>query len=93
MVQYDGPVRTREGFPRSSSLAYDGHGGTHKFMVDDFCKAAYTGNWPPRTHRWRLRYNLPAAAYQSALRDGEPLEVPDCGNLRRTGGSSTVGEA
>jgi len=57
-----------------------GHAGTHKFMVDDFCKAAYTGKLSP-TNIWvAARFNIPGiVAHQSALRDGEPMSVPDCG--------------
>ena len=57
-----------------------GHGGTHKFMADDFCKAAYTGKLSPTKIWAAARFNLPGlVAYQSALRDGEPMVVPDCG--------------
>ncbi|NLG36491.1 MAG: Gfo/Idh/MocA family oxidoreductase [Clostridiales bacterium] len=74
------PVQNAGRLPAEFIDQRDGHGGTHKFMVDDFCKAAYTGKLSP-TNAWvAARYNLPGlVAYQSALRDGEPLEVPDCG--------------
>jgi hypothetical protein len=59
----------------------DGHGGTHKYMADDFCKAAFTGKLSP-TNAWvAARYNTPGLiAHQSALKDGESLAVPDFGD-------------
>lgn len=74
------PIQNVDRIPIELRDLPDGHGGTHKYMVDDFCKAAYTGKLSP-TNAWvAARYNIPGLiAHQSALKDGEPLEVPDCG--------------
>ena len=75
------PIQRKRILPAEFDKVSDiGHAGTHKFMVDDFCKAAYTGKLSP-TNIWAAsRFNIPGlVAYQSALRDGEPMEVPDCG--------------
>lgn len=75
------PIQNTKRLPSEFDSLPDGHAGTHKFMVDDFCKAAYTGKLSP-TNAWvAARYNLPGLlAQQSALKDGEPLTIPDCGD-------------
>ncbi len=57
------------------------HAGTHKFMVDDFCQAYWTGKLSP-TNAWQAaRYNLPGlTAHQSALAGGVLIDVPDPGD-------------
>ena len=57
-----------------------GHMGTHKFLIDDFCKAAYTGEIPILNAWFAARSNIPGlVAIESAKQGGIPLEVPDCG--------------
>lgn len=58
----------------------NGHMGSHKFLIDDFCTAAYFGKHPA-VNAWNAaRYTIPGLiAHQSALRDGESMDVPDCG--------------
>ena len=57
-----------------------GHMGTHKFLIDDFCKAAYTGEVPILNAWFAARVNIPGlVAIESAKQGGIPLEVPDCG--------------
>ncbi len=57
------------------------HNGSHPFLVDDFARAATTGKLPPN-HVWNAaRYMLPGLlGHESALRDGEPMDVPDYGD-------------
>jgi len=75
------PVQNVARLPEEFKGLHDGHGGTHKFMVDDFCKAAYTGKLSP-TNAWiAARYNIPGLlAHQSALKDGESIAVRDLGD-------------
>jgi predicted dehydrogenase len=75
------PVQNQKRLPEAYIGMHDGHGGTHKFMADDFCKAAYTGKLSP-TNAWvAARYNLPGLiAHESALRGGETMTVPDLGD-------------
>ena len=75
------PIQNTKRLPEEFIGMPDGHGGTHKYMCDDFCKAAYTGKLSP-TNAWiAARYNLPGLiAHQSALKDGESIDVPDFGD-------------
>jgi hypothetical protein len=75
------PIHNQQRLPETYIGMHDGHGGTHKFMADDFCKAAYTGQLSP-TNAWvAARYNLPGlVAHESALRGGETMSVPDVGD-------------
>lgn len=74
------PIHHIARLPREFDGMPNGHNGTHHFMVDDFCKAAYTGKLSP-TNIWEAaRFNLPGlVAHESALRGGIPLEVPYLG--------------
>ncbi len=58
-----------------------GHGGSHPYLVHEFVTAV-TQNRQPVINAWEAaRYMaMGAMAHQSALRDGEWLEVPDWGN-------------
>lgn len=75
------PIQNTARLPEAFIGMPDGHGGTHKYMADDFCKAAYTGKLSP-TNAWvAARYNLPGlVAHQAALRGGDTLAVPDQGD-------------
>jgi hypothetical protein len=57
------------------------HNGSHQFLVDDFVKGVTTHKLPPN-HIWdAARYMLPGLiGHQSALRDGELMDVPDFGD-------------
>jgi predicted dehydrogenase len=57
------------------------HNGSHQFLVDDFVKAVDTHKLPPN-HIWdAARYMLPGLiGHESALRDGELMDVPDFGD-------------
>jgi predicted dehydrogenase len=59
----------------------NGHNGSHHLLIDDFCRAAYHGITPPVNNAWdAARYTIPGLlAHESALLDGMPLDVPDCG--------------
>ena len=58
----------------------NGHQGSHQFLADDFAKALATNTLPPN-HVWAAaRYCIPGlVAHQSAVRQGERLEIPDLG--------------
>ena len=58
----------------------NGHMGTHKFLIDDFCKAAFTGELPILNAWFAARVNIPGLmAIESAKRGGIPMDVPDLG--------------
>ncbi|WIB26187.1 Gfo/Idh/MocA family oxidoreductase [Curtobacterium sp. MCSS17_015] len=67
--------------PREFDVAPDGHEGSHRFLVDDFVRAVETRTLPTVNAWVAARYTLPGlVAYQSALRGGERLQVPDLGD-------------
>ena len=75
------PVQPTWRLPKEFDGMRNGHNGCHHFMVDDFCRAAAEGKLSP-TNIWQAaRHNLPGLiAFQSALKDGETMDVPDLGN-------------
>ncbi|MDP4133332.1 MAG: Gfo/Idh/MocA family oxidoreductase [Bacillota bacterium] len=77
----EAPIQNLDRIPGSLAPVHNGHDGTHKFMVDDFCKAAYTGKLSP-TNAWvAARFNIPGLmSFDSALKDGETLKVVDLGD-------------
>ena len=58
-----------------------GHGGSHAYLVHEFVDAI-AHNRQPAINAWEaVRYMAPGVvAHQSALRDGELLDVPDWGD-------------
>jgi predicted dehydrogenase len=63
------------------SLNVSGHGGTHPFVIDDFVRSVKSGCLPPINAWTAARFMLPGIiAHESAMRDGEVLDVPDFGD-------------
>ena len=58
-----------------------GHGGSHPYLVHEFCDAV-ANNRMPAINAWEAaRYMaMGVMAHKSALRDGERLDVPDWGD-------------
>ena len=57
-----------------------GHGGSHAYLVHEFVSAVAEGRQPAINVREAARYMaMGVVAHQSALRDGELLDVPDFG--------------
>ena len=75
------PIQPTERLPREYEGLHNGHNGTHHFLIDDFCRAYESGKLSP-TNIWAVaRYNIPGLlAHESALRGGEPIDVPDLGD-------------
>lgn len=75
------PIQPTERLPEEFKGIYNGHNGTHHFLIDDFCRAYETGKLSP-TNIWAVaRYNIPGlVAHQSALNGGVLMDVPDLGN-------------
>ncbi|MBR6323633.1 MAG: Gfo/Idh/MocA family oxidoreductase [Victivallales bacterium] len=71
--------RLPESFKQNATV--NGHMASHQLLVDDFCTAAFFGSLPP-VNAWRAaRWTIPGLlAHQSALKDGEAMDVPDCGD-------------
>lgn len=68
--------------PKEFENEPNGHMGTHKFLVDDFCKAAYHQIQPVLNACTAARYTIPGlVAIESAKQGGIPLDVPDCGEI------------
>ena len=77
-VQQQEYERLPESFKQHGSI--NGHMASHQLLVDDFCKAVYLGKLPVVNAWQAARWTIPGLlAHQSALRDGEPIQVPDCG--------------
>ena len=76
------PIQAREAerLPESYRGLPNGHMASHQFLIDDFCTAVTEGRLP-RVHAWlAARFTIPGLmAHKSALSEGKPLEVPDCG--------------
>lgn len=75
------PIQPFSRLPKEySKLRIGGHGGTHAFMIHDFCRAFETGKLSP-TNIWAAaRYNIPGlVAHESALAGGQLMDVPDLG--------------
>jgi hypothetical protein len=63
------------------SIAYGGHGGSHAYLVHEFVDAVAHDRQPAISVYDAVRYMaMGVAAHQSALRDGETLNVPDWGD-------------
>jgi predicted dehydrogenase len=61
-----------------------GHGGSHAYLVHEFCDAIANDRTPAITAWDAVRYTAAGVtAHKSALRDGEVLDVPDWGEPRR----------
>jgi hypothetical protein len=70
-----------ERLPESYQGLENGHMASHQFLIDDFCKAAYTSEIPALNAWFAARCNIPGlVAIESAKLGGMPLEVPDCGD-------------
>ena len=80
-TEYD---RLPESFKKNGSV--NGHMASHQLLVDDFCTAVFFGSLPP-VNAWRAaRWTIPGLlAHQSALKDGEAMDVPDCGEAPSKG--------
>ena len=63
----------------------NGHMGSHKLLVDDFCKSVYNATMP-KVNAWQaFRYTVPGLiAHESALKGGVPLDVPDMGDAPKS---------
>ena len=87
------PDEVREAFKRAMHPEKDetdlqtmefqpaGHGGSHPYLVHEFVDAV-AGNRQPAIHAWNaVRFMaMGVAAHESALKDGETLDVPDWGD-------------
>jgi hypothetical protein len=67
--------------PREFDGAWNGHLGSHQFLVDDFVRACAEGRQPPNNVWLAARYAVPGiVAHESAARGGALLDVPDFGD-------------
>lgn len=69
-----------ERLPKEFDSEPNGHMGTHKFLIDDFCKAVYLHEMPVLNAWTAARYTIPGlVAIESSNKGGVPIKVPDCG--------------
>ena len=74
------PVQRWQRLPRAFWSQRNMHLGSHQFLVDDFVKAVTSGRLPPVSAWEAARFALAGiTAHESALQDGERLQVPDPG--------------
>lgn len=74
-------VHPTQRLPESFKGLPNGHYGSHQFLADDFVTAWAKGTLPPCNAWAAARWNIPGlVAHESALRNGEMLEVPDLGD-------------
>lgn len=75
------PIQPIERLPKEYENIQNGHNGTHHFLIDDFCRAYYTGKLSP-TNIWQVaRWNIPGLlAHQSAIQGGKVIDVIDLGD-------------
>lgn len=76
------PIQDRSRLPKVfRRLPPFSHYNSHPFLVDDFVRAVTTGKLPPNNAWDSARYMIPGLiAHQSALKNGELLDIPDCGS-------------
>ena len=74
-------TEVREPLPAPLKGDLGGHGGSHAYLAHEFVRACVEQR-TPRISVWdAVRYLAPGiVAHQSALRDGEPLPIPDWGD-------------
>ena len=75
-------IQDKARLPKSLRTESNGahHMNSHPYLVDDFCRAVVEEKLPPNNAWDAARYMVPGlVAHQSALKDGELLEVPDFG--------------
>jgi predicted dehydrogenase len=73
-------VHNVDRLPREFAGLPNSHSGSHQFLVDDFVQACVTRKPPPVNVWLAARLTVPGlVAHESAMRDGELLEVPDFG--------------
>jgi len=74
-------VHPFERLPKEFAGLPNGHCGSHQFLVDDFVKSCVSRQLPPNNVWQAARYLVPGLiAHESALREGELLDVPDFGD-------------
>ncbi len=67
--------------PKEYENLENGHMGTHKFLIDDFCKAVYNREMPVLNAWFAARTTVPGLiAIESSNLGGIPLDVPDFGD-------------
>jgi len=69
----------------TGSVAYGGHGGSHAYLVHEFVDAIARDRIPAINAWQAVRYMAAGVmAHESALRDGEIMEIPDWGDPGNT---------
>ena len=80
-VEVDG---ARPALPEPLASNLGGHGGSHAYLAHEFVSACCEDRIPLPSVWDAVRYLAPGiVAHQSALRDGEPMAIPDWGDPPR----------
>jgi predicted dehydrogenase len=77
------PEEVMEALERAGleSAVYGGHGGSHPYLVNEFCTAVAEDRTPAINVCQAARYMAPGVmAHRSALAGGEAMDVPDWGD-------------
>jgi len=77
-----------ERLPAEYENIENGHMATHKFLIDDFCKAVFENKLPILNAWTAARFTIPGlVAIESAKHGGMPMDVPDMGDAPAEWGS------
>ncbi len=76
------PIMDMSRLPASFRYPDNGsHMNSHPFLIDDFVRAVVDGKLPPNNAWMAARELIPGLiAHESAMRDGELLDIPDFGD-------------
>lgn len=80
-------VQTEEAkrLPKEYAAEPNGHMGTHKFLIDDFCTAVYKHEMPVLNAWTAARYTVPGlVAIESANKGSVPIKIEDMGDAPKT---------
>ena len=74
------PIQDYKRLPKEYEDLKNGHMASHKFLIDDFCRAAYNHTLPTVNAWLAARFTIPGiVAFESVKCDGQPMDIPDCG--------------
>ena len=74
------PIQDYKRLPKEYEDLKNGHMASHKFLIDDFCRAAYNHTLPTVNAWLAARFTIPGiVAFESVKKDGQPIDIPDCG--------------
>ena len=74
------PIQDYKRLPKEYEDLKNRYMASHKFLIDDFCRAAYNHTLPTVNAWLAVRFTIPGiVAFESVKCDGQPMDIPDCG--------------